>query len=68
MQRPLLFLLACSLTAALPFHLSVLVDQKPLLLLGPNHVAYPLTQHLDRIPESAELLFTTSDDDEMVHV
>lgn len=68
MQRPLLFLLACNLVAALPLHLSAFVDQKSLLLLDPNHLTYPSTRHLDRIPESAELLFIISDDDEMVHV
>lgn len=68
MQRPLLFLLACSLIAALPLRLPILVDQTPLLLSGSHYAAHPLTQHLDRMPISAELLFTASDDDEMIHV
>ena len=68
MQRPLLFLLACSLVAALPLHLPIFVDQKPLLLSGSHHAAHSPTQHLDRKPISAELLFTASDDDEMIHV
>lgn len=68
MQRPLLFLLTCSLVAALPLHLSVFVNQEPLLSIGPMHATHPLTQHLDRMPDSVELLFTASDDDEMIHV
>lgn len=67
MLRPLIFLLACSPVAALPLHLPIFLDQKPQLLSGSHHKAHPLT-HLDRMPDSVELLFTASDDDEMVHV
>ena len=68
MQRPLVLLLACSLVAALPLHLPIFFDQKPLLLSGSHHKAHPLVQHLNRMPDWAELLFTVSDDDEMVHI
>jgi hypothetical protein len=67
MLRPLIFLLACSLVAALPLHLPIFLVQKPQLLSGSHHKAHPLT-HLDRMPDSVELLFTASDDDEMIHV
>jgi len=59
MQRPLLFLLFCSLVAALPLHFPVFLDQA---------LRAMDSQHLERIPRSAELLFTASDDDEISHV
>ena len=59
MQRPLLFLLFCSLVAALPLHFPVFLDQALRAIDS---------QHLERIPRSAELLFTASDDDEISHV
>lgn len=68
MQRPLLLLLACGLVAALLLHLSDFVKTKPLVSVGPYHAAHLLTQHLERMPESAELLFTAGDDDEMIHI
>ncbi|CAD0107056.1 unnamed protein product, partial [Aureobasidium uvarum] len=68
MRRPLLLLFICNLVAALPLHLPGFGDQKPLLSVRHHHAALPSIQVLDRIPRSAELLFTASDDDEMIHI
>ncbi|KAI4729963.1 hypothetical protein E4T49_02321 [Aureobasidium sp. EXF-10728] len=68
MWHPLLFLLACRLVAAFPLHLPVSITQQPLLSSGRYRAAQPSTQHLERVSRSAELLLTTSDDDEMVHI
>ncbi|KEQ80939.1 hypothetical protein D6C78_02323 [Aureobasidium pullulans] len=68
MQHPFLLLLACNLASALPLHLPAFEYQRPLKSVDLPHTAQPSTKHLDRVPRSAELLFTASDDDEMVHV
>ncbi|THY51268.1 hypothetical protein D6C98_05701 [Aureobasidium pullulans] len=68
MQYPLLLLLACNLANALPLHLPAFEYQRPLKSVDLPHTAQHSTKHLDRVPRSAELLFTASDDDEIVHV
>lgn len=68
MQRPLIFLLACNLVGALPLLLPASRHQQTLIppnIMLPKHSS---TQHLERVPKSAELLFTASDDDQMIHV
>lgn len=67
MQHSLLFLLTCSLVAALPLRLLFFVNQQSLLSSGSRYEAHPGT-HLDRMADSVELLFTASDDDEMIRV
>ncbi|CAD0082712.1 unnamed protein product, partial [Aureobasidium vineae] len=56
------------MVAAFPLHLPVFITQQPLLSVERYRAAQPSTQHLERVLRSAELLFTASDDDEMVHV
>jgi hypothetical protein len=68
MQRPLLFLLACSLVSAFPLHQPAFLDTRALLSIDLHRIAHPLTQHPKHISKSAELLFTAGDDDEIVHV
>ncbi|THX99231.1 hypothetical protein D6D03_07339 [Aureobasidium pullulans] len=68
MQYPFLLLLACNLASALPLHLPAFQYQRPLKSVDLPHTAQHSTKHLDRVPRSAELLLTASDDDEMVHV
>lgn len=68
MQRPLLFLLACSLVSAFPLHQPSFLDPRNLLSIDLHHIAHPLKQHPKHISKSAELLFTAGDDDEIVHV
>lgn len=68
MQCPLLFLLACSLVAAFPVHFPVFLDRQALRSIDFHHAAHLSNQRLERIPRSAELLFTASDDDEISHV
>ncbi|THX60927.1 hypothetical protein D6D06_00914 [Aureobasidium pullulans] len=68
MQHPFLLLLACNLASALPLHLPAFEYQRPLKSVDLPHTAQHSTKHLDRVPRSAELLFTASDDDEIVHV
>jgi hypothetical protein len=68
MQYPLLLLLACSLVAAFPIHLPTFFNQGTLLPIDFHHIAHSSTQHSERVTKSAELLFTTSDDDEIVRV
>lgn len=68
MQRPFLFLLACSLISAFPLHQSAFLDPRALLSIDLHRIAHPSTQHPKHISKSAELLFTAGDDDEIVHV
>lgn len=68
MQHSLLLLLACNLVAAFPLHFPVFLDRQVPRYIDFHHVAHSSNQHLERIPRSAQLLFTTSDDDEMYRV
>jgi hypothetical protein len=68
MQRPLLFLLACTLVAALPLQFPAFLERQALQSIDFRRLAHSSNQHLERIPRSAELLFTASDDDEIFHV
>jgi hypothetical protein len=68
MRHPLLFLLASTLASPLPLCLPTFSRQQALLPVDFTKSAHPFTQHLERIQKSAELLFTASDHDHMIHV
>lgn len=68
MQCPLLVLLVCSLVSALPLQLPTLFNRQNLPPIDLHHSAHFSTQYVERVTRSVELLFTTSDDDEITRV
>jgi hypothetical protein len=68
MQCPLVLLLACSLISALPLQPPALYNRRNLLPIDLHRFAHSSTQYVERVTRSAELLFTTSDDDEIIRV
>jgi hypothetical protein len=68
MQCPLLLLLACSLISALPLQPPALFNRRNLSPIDFRRFAHSSTQDVERVTRSVELLFTTSDDDEITRV
>jgi hypothetical protein len=68
MQCPLLLLLVCSLISALPLQPPAVFNRQNLVPIDLHQLAHSSTQYVERVTKSAELLFTTSDDDEIIRV
>ena len=68
MHWPLLLLLACSLISALPLQSPAGFKRQNLVPIDLHQFAHSSTQYVERVTRSVELLFTTSDDDEITRV